>query len=125
MTSSTRSSGTSLQIRPITTQSSASKEISSENSGRTTGSFGPTTEVLGLRNSSGWAGTSLPSSWACSTKLRPTPTTLLRGDAQCGVSTDGGVDGSVDRFGHLHDAGVPAELGQGGADLREPVLAVV
>ena len=45
-----------MQIRPMTTHSSASKETSSENSGSTMGSFGPTTEVLGFRNSSGCCG---------------------------------------------------------------------
>ncbi len=38
-----------MQIRPITTQSSASKDTSSENSGRTIGSFGPDHGGVGLQ----------------------------------------------------------------------------
>ena len=50
----------------MTTASSASYETSCEKSGRTIGSSGPTTDVFGLRNSSGLDGTSLPISFAWS-----------------------------------------------------------
>src|SRR5690625_7255477 len=95
--------GTSLAIRPITTASSASYETSSVQSGSRTGSSGPTTAVLGLKNNSGEVGTSLPSSsaWAC--QLRPTPTTLDRGSTgvtnrtsdTCRVSVVGKIRASV------------------------------
>ena len=65
-TSSARSRGTSRHSRPMTMPSSASWSTRSLSRGSRTGSPGPTTDVDGLRNTTGLAGASVPISAAWS-----------------------------------------------------------